>query len=74
MTSCFPEVKRTLSESGPQDTEYTGVPVGRKKWEKTWKKTWETFLDKSYRNSYSPFNTVFLVYIITKNNIDDKTQ
>lgn len=25
--SCFPEVQRTFSESGPQATEYTGVPV-----------------------------------------------
>lgn len=38
MTSCFPEVKRTLSESGPQDTEYTGVPVGMEKMGKNMEK------------------------------------
>lgn len=30
ITSCFPEVQRTFSESGPQATEYTGVPVRNK--------------------------------------------
>lgn len=54
--SCFPEVKRTLSESGAQETEYTGDPGGMENREKYGKKLENipgARLKKSCRNSYS---------------------